>query len=399
MEIKGLLVWLQPEVKEWLQTHAQTDPRQVALQKSPFGERPSSKELAQQLFGYQKAKSKIPTYYSTPGIAYPPALSMEQCSSELTARWKSKLLKGKSLLDLTAGFGVDAFFLGENFAQLEVVEKQEHLARLAQHNLRLLRQSTFQVHNTTTEEFLDGDSNTFDWLYLDPARRDAAGGKVFRLSDCTPNIIELLPKLLQRGRNILLKTSPLLDIQQALNDLSGAQKVVILAVKNEVKELLFFLGEDRSNDPEILAIDLATEGESRFSFRKSEEADASASIGPIQAWLYEPNAAVMKAGAFRSVAQRYRLCKLHSNTHLYTSKEKIPDFPGKVYSVLADLAPHKKALRKVFKADQAMVGTRNYPGTPQQLREKLALKDGGTHYLMGYTNHLNQKRLAVVLRQ
>ncbi|MEL6536297.1 MAG: hypothetical protein AAFQ98_12850 [Bacteroidota bacterium] len=392
-------VWLEPAVQDWLQAHAYLEPSQIALQKSPFGERISPKNLAQQLFGWQKAKTKLPTYHSTPGIAYPPALSMEQCSSEQTARWKSQFLKGNLLVDLTAGLGVDSFFLGENFAQLVAVEQQAPLAELAQHNLGLLRKNPFQVHQQIAENYLSTTPPRADWIYLDPARRDAQGGKVFRLADCTPNVVTLLPQLLRYSQHILLKTSPLLDIQQALQDLGGAEKVVVLAVKNEVKELLFFLGENATMDPEITAVDLYADHETHFSIKRSGEADCHAQIGPVQNWLFEPNAAVMKTGAFRSIANQFGLTKLHPNTHLYTGPEIVPGFPGRTYKVLADIAPQKKALKRVLTEDKAMVGVRNFPSTPQQLRQKLGVKDGGKHYLMGYTNNEGQKRLAVMTRQ
>ena len=396
MEAADPSVWQRDEVQQWLRDHSHEASAALSLQKSPFPEGPTSAQLAQQVAGWQKAKGKLPTYAQTPGIAYPPSLSMEQCSSEDTARWKAQRLQGNTIADLTAGFGVDAFFLGENFEHLHLVEQNPLLAQLAQHNLGLLRSQPFTVHHGTSEAFLDSLPSRLDWIYLDPARRDADGGRVFRLEQCSPDAAALRKQMLALSKRVLLKASPVLDIQQALEDLGGAERVTVLAVRNEVKELLFWLGPNPTDDPEIEAVNLTATGEEHFSFRRSQEAVAQATYGPLSDWIFEPNAAILKAGAFRQISQQFGLTKLHPNTHLYTAPADQPNFPGRRFRVLGEATAQKKALKKWLKEPTAMVGTRNFPMSAPQLRTKLGLKEGGSRYIMGFTNHEDQKRLAIL---
>lgn len=342
----------------------------------------------QQIEGRERTADKLPTFASIPDWLYPVRLSCEQCSSELTARYKASLLsplalgegKEERLLDLTGGYGVDTYFLSEQFIHTDYVEQNEELCRIAAHNFALSQKSKVErqklsiaIHNTTAEDFLlSSPCGEAGWglIFLDPARRDSHGSKVFRLEDCTPNVVELLPTLLAHSKRLLIKLSPMLDLTQAVTCLSQVNwDIHIVAIKNEVKEVLLLSG----GTGQITTIDLAQKDQA-FVFTREEEQHCGLDIrdGKLANYLYEPNAAILKAGAYKLVAQRFGLHKLDVNTHLYTSRQFIENFPGRVWRIT-----EKQNLK------QANVLTRNYPLTPEQLKKKLHLRDGGTAFVIG----------------
>jgi 16S rRNA G966 N2-methylase RsmD len=326
------------------------------------------------------------------------------------------------MVDLTGGYGVDTYFLSERFAHTDYVEQNEELCKIAEHNFNVrsdnvrctkvsiqhnfnvrsdnVRCTKVSIHNSTAEEFLK-TAGEYDLIFLDPARRDSHGGKVFRLEDCTPNVVELLPTLLRHGKQIMLKLSPMLDLTQAINKLQsdkgtkyqvtkdqvqsdkGTKYQVtkwdchIVAIKNEVKELLLLSG----GTGQITAIDLEKK-EQAFCFTREEEQNCQIVHGKCEngKWLYEPSAAILKAGAYKLVGARYGLQKLDVNTHLYTSERLVTDFPGRKWKI-EQVVRDRKDLPAELK--QANVLTRNYPMTPEQLKKKLHLRDGGTAYLIG----------------
>ena len=342
----------------------------------------------QQIEGRERTADKLPTFASIPDWWYPVRLSCEQCSSELTARYKASLLsplalgegKEERLLDLTGGYGVDTYFLSEQFSHTDYVEQNEELCRIAAHNFALSQKSKVErqklsiaIHNTTAEDFLlSSPCGEAGWglIFLDPARRDSHGSKVFRIEDCTPNVEELLPTLLAHSKRLLIKLSPMLDLTQAVTCLSQVNwDIHIVAIKNEVKEVLLLSG----GTGQITTIDLAQKDQA-FVFTREEEQHCGLDIrdGKLANYLYEPNAAILKAGAYKLVAQRFGLHKLDVNTHLYTSRQFIENFPGRVWRIT-----EKQNLK------QANVLTRNYPLTPEQLKKKLHLRDGGTAFVIG----------------
>ena len=342
----------------------------------------------QQIEGRERTADKLPTFASIPDWWYPVRLSCEQCSSELTARYKASLLsplalgegKEERFLDLTGGYGVDTYFLSEQFIHTDYVEQNEELCRIAAHNFALSQKSkvkrqklSIAIHNTTAEDFLlSSPCGEAGWglIFLDPARRDSHGSKVFRLEDCTPNVVELLPTLLAHSKRLLIKLSPMLDLTQAVTSLSQVNwDIHIVAIKNEVKEVLLLSG----GTGQITTIDLAQKDQA-FVFTREEEQHCGLDIrdGKLANYLYEPNAAILKAGAYKLVAQRFGLHKLDVNTHLYTSRQFIENFPGRVWRIT-----EKQNLK------QANVLTRNYPLTPEQLKKKLHLRDGGTAFVIG----------------
>ena len=342
----------------------------------------------QQIEGRERTADKLPTFASIPDWWYPVRLSCEQCSSELTARYKASLLsplalgegKEERFLDLTGGYGVDTYFLSEQFIHTDYVEQNEELCRIAAHNFALSQKSKVErqklsiaIHNTTAEDFLlSSPCGEAGWglIFLDPARRDSHGSKVFRLEDCTPNVVELLPTLLAHSKRLLIKLSPMLDLTQAVTSLSQVNwDIHIVAIKNEVKEVLLLSG----GTGQITTINLAQKDQA-FVFTREEEQHCGLDIrdGKLANYLYEPNAAILKAGAYKLVAQRFGLHKLDVNTHLYTSRQFIENFPGRVWRIT-----EKQNLK------QANVLTRNYPLTPEQLKKKLHLRDGGTAFVIG----------------
>ena len=342
----------------------------------------------QQIEGRERTADKLPTFASIPDWWYPVRLSCEQCSSELTARYKASLLsplalgegKEERFLDLTGGYGVDTYFLSEQFTHTDYVEQNEELCRIAAHNFALSQKSKVErqklsiaIHNTTAEDFLlSSPCGEAGWglIFLDPARRDSHGSKVFRIEDCTPNVVELLPTLLTHSKRLLIKLSPMLDLTQAVTSLSQVNwDIHIVAIKNEVKEVLLLSG----GTGQITTINLAQKDQA-FVFTREEEQHCGLDIrdGKLANYLYEPNAAILKAGAYKLVAQRFGLHKLDVNTHLYTSRQFIENFPGRVWRIT-----EKQNLK------QANVLTRNYPLTPEQLKKKLHLRDGGTAFVIG----------------
>ena len=368
----------------------------------------------QQVEGRERTADKLPTFAAIDDWWYPVRLSCEQCSSEATARYKAQIVLGKcpngKCLDLTGGYGVDTYFLSEHFSHTDYVEQNAELCRIAAHNFKrptptLPEGKEICVHNTTAEEFLKDhlssiSNHLYSLIFLDPARRDSHGGKVFKLADCTPNVVELLPTLLSHltpdGR-IMLKLSPMIDLTQALKELALSTvhhtpytllwDVHIVAVKNEVKEVLLLsrytdVSKYRDLEPTITAIDLSKK-EQVFTFTREEEQATQAKMvngtWSNGTWIYEPNAAILKAGAYKLVAQRFGLQKLDTNTHLYTSETLVENFPGRVWKV-KEPTP---TLPKGKEMKQANVLVRNYPLTAEQLKKKLHLRDGGTAFVIG----------------
>lgn len=340
--------------------------------------------MLQQVEGRQRTRDKLPTMSEIDEWWYPVRLSCEQCSSEETARYKAELLKQEAkgrLVDLTGGYGVDTYFMSEHFAEVHYVEQNAELCRIAKHNFALTRPE-IQVHNTRAEEFLKGLSDTVEVIYIDPARRDKNGSKVFRIEDCEPNVVELLPTLLQKANRVIVKLSPMLDITAALRSLHVPLDVHIVAVCNEVKEVLL-VTKNEDTVSRIHAINLRS-SDGDFCYTQAEEKDAQCPLCDSKAsnswqgemYIYEPNAAILKAGAYKLVGARYGLTKLGVNTHLYLSKDYVDSFPGRVWRLTGELGKEKTKLN-------ASVMTRNYPMSANQLRKKLKIKEGDKLTVIG----------------
>ena len=347
--------------------------------------------MLQQVEGRQRTHDKLPTFAQIEDWWYPIRLSCEQCSSEATARYKTAIIrqlgeKQDILIDLTGGYGVDTYFLSEQTTQAHYVERNEELCRIAQHNFQIANKP-IHVHNTSAEDFLaqysmagsvSSDVKKEVVVYLDPARRDAHGGKVFRIEDCEPNIIKILPSLRAISSTILIKFSPMLDITSALQSLGNEWNVHVVALHNEVKEIIFVTGNNR-----IHAVNILHEGNDQFSFTRSEEKSALCAMADcICEYIYEPNAAIIKAGAFRLVSERYQLHKLDHNTHLYTADQLTENFPGRVWKVIAQPIKNQRDIAALG-IQRAAILTRNYPLTPEELRKKFKVQESDSHFLIG----------------
>ncbi len=323
---------------------------------------------------------------------------MEQCSSESTARFKSNLVNGNLAADLTGGFGVDSFFLSQKFSRVVHVDVDQSLIDFARHNHEILGAKNIEYRCATAESWLENDSEQFHLIFLDPSRRTHANRKVFKFADCSPNAASLLPKLLRKSDAVLIKASPMIDIHQATRELGAASKIVVVGVENECKEILF-LFRGKVKEPLIEAVDLSPAGLSHESFMFSIDEERLAKVtysAPLK-YLYEPNAMILKAGAFKLIAEKYNLRKLAPNTHLYTSDTMVKSFPGRIFSMAQMLKPDSKSALDVLKKGYANIMTRNYPLTPAQLKKKLKTKDGGENYILGFSG-IQKKYLVLAER-
>ena len=365
-----------------IRQHLHDDVQQLALQRNRFPQLSDTdfRFLIQQVEGRQRTKDKLPSFAQIEDWWYPVRLSCEQCSSEATARYKAALiapLQPNVLIDLTAGYGVDTYFMAEHAQEAHYVERNPELCHIAQHNFSLARPH-IRVHNTTAEEFLASSPHLLSphrLIYLDPARRSQSGGKVFRIEDCEPNVTEILPTLRKLTSHIMIKFSPMLDITAAMRALGHDWDTHIVAVNNEVKEVLILTGKGS-----IYAVNICATHTDSFVFNDEEEKKAQVSFASdIEQYIYEPNAAIIKAGAYRLIGERYGIKKLDTNTHLYTSDKLLPNFPGRKWQVQEVLTKHSTLNTKL----KYSILTRNYPLSPDQVRKKLKLQDGDDLYIVG----------------
>ena len=359
---------LSAETLHFIEEHRHDDVRTLALQ----GKKYPGVDMAlavTQISGRQIAEQKIPSWYALSGLLYPRHLSMEQCSSELTAKYKAHLLEGESFADLTGGFGIDCAFISRRFKYADYVERQDELCALAAHNFPL----------------------------LDPARRDGHGGKTVAISDCEPDIGVLESLLVEKADKVMVKLSPMLDLSLALKELKTVSEVHIVSVGNECKELLLVLQKSPISSDVFIHCELSTHiGESQhYVFtQKQERLSPCPLAGQVETYLYEPNASILKAGAFRSLTQAYPVRKLHVNSHLYTSSSFVADFPGRKFKVESVTGFGKKEL-KAFLQDmgKANLTVRNFPSSVAELRKRLKLKEGGEDYIFATTLSDEQKVL------
>jgi 16S rRNA G966 N2-methylase RsmD len=377
-------------------------------------------DLVLQIKARQKAKIKLPEWFENEGVIFPKMLSVEQSSSEITAKFKASLVSGEMLIDLTGGMGVDIAYMSKNFKKAIYFEQNADLLNVTKYNFEQLGIENVEfVEGNSGEELkdlgVDGKKGN-TWIYLDPHRRDDTGSKVVRLQDCEPNILKIKDLLLKYTDHILLKASPMLDIDLAISDLGNVSQVYVVAVENEVKEVLFHINNTRSDDSKTLktdtsdyhltttnevtlnAVNLSKTNSTTLSFTKSEEKNASIKLGSPKQYLYEPNAAIMKSGAFRFIAQHFDLQKIAPHSHLYTSEELVENFQGRIFKIIAVCKLDKKEISKHLTDKKANITIRNFPLTVQQIRDKLKLSDGGNEYLFATTDAQNQK-IVIVCRK
>jgi len=378
---------LQDNVQKYIHNVLEEDVSRLALTKNPFPEIPFT-EILNQIFCKQKAKFKLPTWFETPNIIFPEKISLEQTSSEKTASYKANLISGESLIDLTGGFGVDDCYFSKKVNQLVHCEIKEQLSELVHHNFKQLNVSNASFYVGDSYDYLINENKKFNWIYLDPSRRNDSKGKVFLLKDCLPNVPELLDFYFTYSDTILIKTAPLLDIKAGLEELKNVKQIHIVAVDNEVKELLWILNKNYTDSIKIITVNIKKEAPENFSFTWNQSSKVEYNL-PLQ-FIFEPNAAIMKSGGFDAIASHYKLYKIHPNTHLYTSN-KIIDFPGRIFEVEKIIPYQKNAVKQELEGTQANITTRNFGETVEQIRKKWKIKDGGNRYCFFTTNKNNDK--------
>ncbi|WP_316831584.1 THUMP-like domain-containing protein [Pedobacter aquatilis] len=356
--------------QDYINSNLNTDVNQIALAKSPV-EYVSSAALAGQITAKKKAEKKLPTWFKTADIYYPPALSIEQTSSEITASYKAKLAIGNSLIDLTGGFGIDAFYFAKQLSKVVHCEINPELSEIAAYNAKIFGTDNIVFKAVDGIDFLKKTTETFDTIYIDPARR-AAKGKVFMLKDCTPDVIENLDLLIAKSQRIIIKTAPLLDISAGLQELKHVSEIHIISIKNECKELLWVIDKDFEGEPKIIAVTLNLE-EKIFTFQKTNKVNNLVFANTIKKglYLYEPDAALLKTGNFNYIGQYYKLVKLHPQTQLYMSTIIENKFPGRIFEIKALLSSGDL---KKQKSPSGNVIVRNYPAKPEELVKKYKIK-------------------------
>ena len=377
---------LTTETIRFIEENLRADVRSLALQAKKYPQVDMAMAVVQ-IAGRQIAEAKVPTWYHTEGLLYPKHLSMEQCSSEATALYKAGLVEGETFADLTGGFGIDCSFLSRKFKQADYVERQSELCELAEHNFPLLGLK-IGVHNEDGVEYLK-QMHPVDVLFLDPARRDGHGGKTVAISDCEPDVSALEDLLVKKAKKVMVKLSPMLDLSLALKALKYVREVHIVSVNNECKELLLIL--EKSTDSLEIVIhceQITSTGEHQhYAFTQEQERTSDCPLAAeVGAYLYEPNASILKAGAYRSLTQIYGVKKLHASSHLYTSPYYIEDFPGRRFQVEAVSSFGKKELKTLLQGlEKANLTIRNFPSSVAELRKRLKLKEGGECYLFATT--------------
>ncbi len=379
-------------VQDFINKNLNTDILSVLLKKIPF-KGISAQELAQQLEAKKKCREKLPLWFGTRGIYYPNKLHIAQSSSETTAAYKAQIVSGKSLLDATGGFGVDSYFFGQKMKEVVHCELKPELSEIAAHNFGVFGKKNIQTRLGDGIDFLKKTAQNFDWIYLDPSRRNELKGKVFKLADCLPNVPEHLMLLFSKSERLLIKTSPLLDFSIGIQELQFVKEIHVVAVQNEVRELLWVLEKGYGDTIAIKTVNFTKKGPESFNFGLSEEKSIQATYAMPMTYLYEPNAAILKSGAFKTVGNRFQLKKLQEHSHLYTA-DRLVDFPGRRFRITKSLPFGKKALLGLD-IPKANITTRNFPMTVSALRKRFQIKDGGDRYLFFTTDQESRSRVLV----
>ncbi|ADV50371.1 hypothetical protein Celal_3097 [Cellulophaga algicola DSM 14237] len=370
-------------VQEFISKNWNTDIMSVLLKKQQFTA-VTQKELVEQLEAKKKCKEKLFTWFNTPKTYYPNKLNIEQTSSENTAQYKANLVNGNTLLDLTGGFGVDSFFFSQKIKEVYHCELDKNLSEIARYNFDILGKKNISCIPENGLDFLTKTNLDLDWIFIDPSRRNDAKEKVFFLSDCLPNVPENLALLFSKSNHLLIKTSPLLDFTIGINELKFVKEIQVVALQNDVKELLWILEKNYDKEITVKTINLLKNTTETFDFILNKERAMVSSLSEPLSYLYEPNSAILKSGAFKSVGNHFKLYKLQEHSHLYTSNELV-DFPGRVFKVAAVIPFNKKEIQKL-KITKANITTRNFPEPVASIRKKFKIKDGGDMYLFFTTD-------------
>lgn len=380
------------EVRQFIIDHESADTEKLLLN-PPAAFKDHINLIVDQIVSRKKAKTKLPEWYQNPDIVFPLPLSVEQCSSPATSAYKAGLLQGEILVDLTGGMGVDTLAFAQQFGEVHHVEMDQQICKVFEHNKKILGYNNVITHNQKAEDFLNA-LNYKASFFIDPARRADNKSRVFHFEDCSPNVIPLLPVFRKKANQVLVKAAPMIDIALGIEQLEQVRSVHVVSVKNEVKEILFLLDfEQRSVEPTIHCVNLGTDHQ-KFTLTRTEERNGVASINDLKKYLYDPNSAILKAGAFKLIAEKFGLQKLATNTHLYTSDQLIKGFPGRAFIVLSrDI--NKKNISRLLPEGKANVIAKNHPQKPDALKNKLKIKDGGDFFIIGYRDQQHKPHLCL----
>ena len=381
---------LHPEVQQFISEHLQTEITSLILKGSPFPEI-TIQELANQIIAKQKAEKKLPTWFANDNIYYPEKISIEQTSSEVAANHKLDLISGNSIIDLTGGFGIDTYSFSKKFTKVVHCEINNELSKIVAYNYQQLGITSIECFSGNGMKYLKQDDQKFDCIYIDPSRRNDVKGKVFLLQDCLPYIPPKIDFLFEKAAQILIKTSPILDISNTINDLKNVQKVRVFALNNEVKELLFILKKGYEGKIFIEAVNHQKGEIQKMEF--DYQSDTRSNYALPLSFVYEPNAAILKSGGFHEVGQQFQLQKLHQHSHLYTS-DSLVDFPGRAFSIEHCIPYDKKKIKKLLPNQKANITIRNFPKSVAQIRKETRIKEGGTDFLF-FTTDCNNKHIVL----
>lgn len=383
---------LNTKVQEFINNNLNSNISTLILKGIPFSSF-ETKEIIQQIEAKKRCEKKLPSWFNTKNIYYPNKLNIEQTSSETTAKYKSNLISGESIIDLTGGFGVDCFYFSKPFKAVKHCELNTNLSEIVKHNYKQLGVENIKTINIDGINYLQTSKQQFDWIYIDPSRRHDSKGKVFFLKDCLPNVPEHLSLLFKHSNNIMIKTSPLLDISVGIEELSCVKNIQIVAVNNEVKELLWILEENYNESITIETVNIKRDENDLFKFALEDEKSTESNYNFPLTYLYEPNSAILKAGAFNSISKKLGVYKLHKHSHLYTS-DQLLDFPGRRFKIKHIIPFNRKELKRLS-IENANITTRNFPETVQQIRKKFNIKDGGDCYLF-FTTDLDNNKMVLL---
>ncbi|MCR9182751.1 MAG: class I SAM-dependent methyltransferase [Flavobacteriaceae bacterium] len=371
-------------VQNFIDDNLNEDLVKLTMKGSPFSN-VSIQEIVIQIQGRLKAKSKLPTWFKTKDIYYPPKLHIEQTSSEATAQYKSELVRGDTLADLTGGFGVDTLYFSKQFKETSHFEINNELSKIVSHN--------FSILSPKIRCYIDDGINAiknkkFDVIFVDPSRRNETKGKVFYLSDCLPNVVIHLDYLLKHCTTLMIKTSPMLDISAGLKELRHVYQIHIVAVKNEVKELIWLIEKGRESNVNLVTVNILESDNEVFEAPLNLNSDINYSLP--KKFLFEPNAAIMKSGLFETLCLKFPVEKIAPSSHLFTSDNLI-DFPGRRFEITKVIPYAKAEVKKALLGIKANISTRNFPETVSRLKTKWKIKDGGDLYLFFTTDSNNNK--------
>jgi len=383
---------LHPDIQKYITANIGADSSKLALQKNPFPE-VNWIAILNQIAAKTKAKYKLPTFFKTENIIYPSKISVEQTSSEKTALYKSSIVSGATLIDLTGGFGVDDLYFSKVVKNVIHCEIDTELSNSVKYNFEILGIKNIQFEFGDSYTYLEKIQFKLDWIYIDPSRRNDIKGKVFMLKDCLPNVPELLTFYFTKTDNILIKTAPILDISAGLLELSNVKCIHIVAVDNEVKELIWELSNGFIDNARIKTVNITNEKTEQFSFELNSNNHFSNFSLPKK-YLYEPNSAIMKSGGFDEIGIQYHLDKLHQHSHLYTSDEKI-EFPGRIFEVQNAISYAKNEMKSFLENKITNITTRNFPESVEEIRKKWKIKDGGNSYCF-FTTDMNNHKIVLI---